>query len=379
LTGRTARLLAAVGTGVVLSGALVSAAQAIPAGEGTAVEKKLAAVVLNATPEDGAHKIVAVFAHKIGDALAYCVDWNDAVANRDRYHEAVGDEAKSVALPADKAGTVTAILAHGFGANTSAEVLAAAGITGLDGLSSADLDKVAFAGTQAALWHTLVPEKFTLFAPDTVDNDRVQELGKKFTDYQPVADGEWNAANWLKKNNLINGVYKYLLGKLGTPSLTISPATGNGTVGGKVGPFTVNAHEVTSVGLTVSSGGALVDKDGKAVTTLKDGGQFWVDCKAEGTVTITATGKSKVITIKLWTGKYLDRTGFHKLQTLATVDVTNKDVTANATATCAAAPTTPSLPVTGAPVIGTIAAGVVLLAIGAGLFLVRRRRTRFTA
>jgi len=362
LTGRVARLVAATGIGVVLSGALVATgAQAAPAGTGTAVEKKLTAVVINSTPEQGRPKFVPVFAHLIGDALAYCVDWSDSVANKDLYHEATGDEAKKVAIAADKVDAVTAILANGFGPqNSAADLLAAAGVTDLGGVSGADLDKVAFTGTQAAIWHTLVPGKFTLAAPGSVDDAQVKELGAKFADFQAVSQGEWNAADWLKKNKLASAVYKYLLGKLGTASLAISPATGTGTVGSKVGPFTVNSHGIKSADLKVSTGGALVDKDGKPVTTVKDGGQFWVDCKSEGTVTVTATGKTKVVTVKLWTGIYTEGVGRNKqekpLQTLANVVVTEKDLTANATVTCNAVPATPSLPVTGAPVLGTIAA-----------------------
>src|SRR3954463_8927262 len=116
MTGRTVRLIAAAGMGVVLSGALLGTAHATPAGTGTEVEKKLTAVVINATPGDGESVNVPVFAQVIGGTLAYCVKWGDAVEGGDLYHAAAGNEA---AIDADKSAAVTAILANGFapGAN----------------------------------------------------------------------------------------------------------------------------------------------------------------------------------------------------------------------------------------------------------------------
>jgi LPXTG-motif cell wall-anchored protein len=361
LTGRVARLVAAAGIGVVLSGALVATgAQAAP-GDEVRVQKILTMRIFNSSEKaDAQHKVIPVYRHKLGDKtdVAYCVDWSDSVDDGNKYHEAGTGE--NVTPP--HAETVSSILANGFGANTAAEVLAAAGVTDLGGVPAEELDNVAFTGTQAAVWHAAFPDDFTLGVPASVDDPQVKGI--------PAAQA------WLAKVKLVNAIYKYLLGKLGTASLAISPATGTGTVGSKVGPFTVNSHGIKSADLKVSTGGALVDKDGKPVTSLKDGGQFWVDCKAAGTVTITATGKTKVVTVKLWTGNYSPT---KKLQTLASVVVTEKELTANATATCNAVPATPSLPVTGAPVLGTIAAGVVLMLVGGGLFLARRRRTRFTA
>jgi len=150
MTGRVARLVAAVGTGAVLSGALaVTAAHAAPpVNNGTAVQEHLAMVIFNGSDKaDATHKTIPVMGHELDGVVAYCVDWNDSVKSGNVYHQATADE--KVAPP--QLDTVTAILSNGFGANTAAEVLAAAGVTDLGGVSGADLDKAAFTGTQAAI------------------------------------------------------------------------------------------------------------------------------------------------------------------------------------------------------------------------------------
>jgi LPXTG-motif cell wall-anchored protein len=72
-----------------------------------------------------------------------------------------------------------------------------------------------------------------------------------------------------------------------------------------------------------------------------------------------------------------EKTGDQHKQKIILAGHAGKELTASAEATCTKA--AGGLPVTGAPVAGTVAAGFALLSAGAGLFLVRRRRIKFTA
>ena len=139
----------------------------------------------------------------------------------------------------------------------------------LDKLAVSGLDnKEAIAATQAAIWHLLVED---LDLADT-NNEHVLALYKVLT-------GDQNTGATNDKE----------------PVLELTPATGSGKAGEKVGPVTVKttAKELT---LTVPDGVKVVDKDGKdiAAKDIKDGTELFFQVPAgaagQGTVELKATG-----------------------------------------------------------------------------------------
>jgi LPXTG-motif cell wall-anchored protein len=371
VAGRWGRLAAATGVGAMMTLGMSGVALADPA-TGT-VKGDLVAKVHNKAKQ---HKLVSVtrilFKPKDGaPVLAFCVDLGNALGVGDTYTET--SPADSGVQNLDK---VTALLAHSLPAKTVDEVAAAVNLPKPSELPADDLAAAIYAGTQAAIWHTVDAKNFELTPLGAIPQG------------SPVNT---------KAYKVIAAVYDYLLGTLAKPALAIEPASANGKVGDKAGPFTVKSSGVGDTALT-ATGGVLVDAAGKAVTKLANDGKFWVDCKADGTVTIKGTAKYKLPNVKVFKGSRANspsasaantpkvqgaaapqvNTLTIQLQTIIAVDVVTKELAADAKAVCAKA-TTPALPVTGAPVAGTIAAGVVLLGAGAGLFLVRRRRVSFTA
>lgn len=130
-------------------------------------------------------------------------------------------------------------------------------------------NKEAIAATQVAIWHLLVDD---ITLTDT-NNEHVLALYKFLT-----GDANKGATNDKE------------------PVLELTPATGSGKAGEKVGPVTVKttAKELT---LTVPEGVKVLDKDGKelAAKDIKDGSELFFQVPAgaagHGTVELTATGQ----------------------------------------------------------------------------------------
>ena len=266
-------------------------------------------------------------------SLAYCIDVNRNLVNGE-YTESTWANSGRNAVALAK---IQWLLTNSFPQVSAATLLQKAGV---EGLSGEEANKVAYAGTQAAIWSFSDPDHFAL---------------------RGAGEG--------RDPSPIEQVYNYLRANAGTgtepaPSLSIEPATKTGPLGQKLGPYTVRGAAAV---LTVT-GGSAVDANGTAVTQVAKDGTFYLTATAVGTVSVTATGNAQVKA-----GRVFTRTN---AQSVILATPATARLTANAAGSFTVAP---SLPVTGAPVLGAIAAGVVLLGAGGVLLLTaRRRRIRFT-
>jgi TQXA domain-containing protein len=261
----------------------------------------------------------------------------------------------------------------------------------LDTLSKAvgvTLDKEeAIAGTQAAIWH--------LSNGANLDDD--------------------NPAD-------IKALYGYLIGDANVGldeqpamSLSITPEqAGEAEAGQSAGPFTVHTT-ASSVELTVDGpdGVKVVDAEGKALSEVADGTEFWLSAPAgtvPGEATVHATAQAEVQKGRLFVG--VDNKE-HPTQTLIVASNTETrakaeasakwvakvtETTETTTTTTESSPvtsdTTPSnaftetptttappqaqggsLPNTGAPVLQALGVALVLIGAGVGALLLQRRRT----
>jgi TQXA domain-containing protein/LPXTG-motif cell wall-anchored protein len=291
--------------------------------------------------------------------LVYCVGFGRPIDGEKTYTETGWTESTVKGL-----AKVQWILNHSYPAMSAKDAFDAAGIeTG--NASDELLGKLAYMATQAAIWSFSDDDKFALGAlPDNPDAVEAAAQATGLT--VPVYSAAYA---------VVTRLYEYLTKNAKAEpepaKLSITPATATGQVGTKVGPFTVNSAvgevDVTATG----TAGTLVDDKGKPVTKVPNKGKFFVDCKADGTVKIDGKVKFNVPLGRVFTVRQAER-----FQKLILAHHAGREQTASATATCTAKP---ALPVTGAPVVGTVAAGFVLLGTGAGLFMIRRRRIRFTA
>ncbi|MEU9132566.1 Cys-Gln thioester bond-forming surface protein [Kitasatospora sp. NPDC048540] len=195
----------------------------------------------------------------------YCIDVDHGVDIKGNIKYQESDwSSSSLGAPgkAEAAGKIRWILEHSYPKLDIDAIKKAAGITG-------DLEKEdAAAGTQAAIWR---------FSDNKTSATPLDPEAKQLTEYLA---GSANTGMPEPK-----------------PSLDLDPASVNGKSGTKLGPFTLNSS-AESVKLSLSddaSGGKvkLLDKDGKAVTTLngpiaKDT-QLFLDVPAG-----TAAGSAKV-------------------------------------------------------------------------------------
>jgi len=281
--------------------------------------------------------------------VAYCVDFfSDGVPTTpDAYSETTWSGS---AIKGDL-GKVQWVLTHGYPSVSAAALLTAAGVKTAPAPALAT--KIAYAGTQAAIWN--FSDNLPLVARDDVTDKSKVASAAVYTAVQQVFDFLVKNASSLPEP---------------APTLTITPASLTGEVGTRVGPFTVMSSGTDDITLT-ATGGTLVDKDGKPVTTLKSGGEFFVTGVTAGKATVTATGNGTVPMGRVFVA------GKGK-QKLILAGAAGKPLTASASATLT--PNTPGLPVTGASVTGAIAGGLLLLVGGGlGVVAVRRRRIRFTA
>jgi LPXTG-motif cell wall-anchored protein len=282
----------------------------------------------------------------------YCVDFSADLG------EGTYEEEPAKGSGVRRYDAISWVLAHSYPALAAEDVLAA---SGADTAPEAGAEFLVYVGTQAAIWELSNPGKFKLGRTWSTTLDNTQ------ASYDII----------LKVHDHLAG----LVDRVPERKLAITPPTATGKVGDKVGPFTVESGEA-DVTLTVT-GGALVDKDGKAVTTLKDNGQFWVTSNTGGQAKVHGTATFEIpaghlLSTKTSTGK--------RGQTVIVPGTASKTVTADVTATftvpeaASPSPASPGLPVTGANVTGAAIGGGGLLLVGIGLVLVlRRRRVKFTA
>jgi len=317
---------------------------------------------------------------------AFCIDFHTKVALNKNYQEGTWGESQVGNL-----GKVQWVLTHGYPNADAAKLLTSAGATVPAGAKADDL---LYFGTQIAIWH--------------------------FSD--GVTLGDWVAGKGLlakEQYDVVKKVRDHLVTNATDQpepkaELSVDPASAKAVVGEKAGPFTVKgpAGDIT----VAVSGGSAVDAAGKPVTTITNGGQFWLTATGAGEakVTVSAEGSVSFGRVFLFTGNYA-------AQKLILGGSTGETVTAKAQAAFTAPAESPSpsapvespspsvpaessspsapaespaspapstspaggsgdLPLTGSPIAAAIAGGVALLAAGAvGVLLFRRRKLRFTA
>ncbi|MCZ7419025.1 thioester domain-containing protein [Verrucosispora sp. WMMA2121] len=394
MIGQRGRRWARIALAAVTGGALALGAAAPAAAEDPATG--VAKTVPNSTVKlllDGKVKRTSALAIKIdGKRLpAFCIDYHTNVAIDGKYQEGTWDESQVKNL-----AKVQWVLTHGYPNADSAALLAAAGATLPAGTNENVRRNLLYFGTQTAVWH--------------------------FSD--GIELGDWVAGRGLvgkQRYDVIKKVHDYLIANATDQpepkaELSIDPTSATAQVGAKAGPFTVKgpAGEIT---LAVT-GGSAVNAEGAPVTTTDNGGQFWLTTEEAGEVGVTASAADSVSF-----GRVFLYTGAKAAQKLILGGSTGATVTAEAKATFTAPqpspePTTPEptpstptespspeptpstpeespaspapstspasndggLPLTGAPIVTAIAAGLVLLVAGAVTVLVlRRRRIHFTA
>ncbi|NES12710.1 MULTISPECIES: thioester domain-containing protein [Micromonospora] len=385
---RWARTAAALVAGGALALGLAGPARAADA-TGTAVSVKGTGVqlVLNGKPMTTSELALKIDGKQVP---AYCIDFHTQVALNGTYDEGSWDRS---GIAAEKLGKVQWVLTHGYPNGEATALLTAAGATVPAGVDAARRDVLLYFGTQTAIW---------TFSDDVV-------LG----DWQDgVKLGEQQYA-------VVKKVHDYLVAHATDQpepkaDLTVDPAKATATAGGKAGPFTVTgpAGEIT----VAATGGQAVDEAGKPVTTITNGGRFWLTRDGAGEVSVTLKAENSVSfgRVFLYTGG--------KAQKLILGGSTGETVRAEAVASFTAVPASPSaspspspssasaspsapaespspstpagspapstspasngggLPLTGSPVAAAATVGVLLLAAGAvAVLIVRRRKVRFTA
>ncbi|MGY0234701.1 thioester domain-containing protein [Longispora urticae] len=284
--------------------------------------------------------------------LVYCIDIKTSLGASEKpiYNEADWSVAKHISEA--NLLKINWILHNSYPSKSAASVRDAAKAAAENKTLAVPADEyIVYAATQAAIWH--YSDNFKLLG-NAADHDK-----RKFTEAEYAQ---------------VKKIYDYLLGvgvkapaKLG---ISITPPSADGKVGDKVGPYAVTST-VGDVALS-ATGGKVVDTDGKAITKLADGGKFWLTGDAEGTVKATATGSGVIELARV----FVNSRGADLTQKVILPGDKKVDVKAEAVANLTA---TPTLPVTGAAAAGIAGAGVLLLGVGGGLVLMRRRRINFQA
>ncbi|MFF5119161.1 thioester domain-containing protein [Dactylosporangium aurantiacum] len=362
---RLAGLAAAVfvGGAVALSGAGAAHADTVTGTQVYLDDPKSAIKVINSKDtkdnpngnETGAPRLGLKVAGASEPVLAYCIDFARDITDP-AYVEAAWSSNKNSSPTEAELGQVQWVLTHAYPTVSADALLQAAKGTKPAGIDAELLKKLVYAGTQSAIWTITDGNLFAL--RDTNDG--------------------FNTGNTLEQYKVIVAVSEYLVKASKSPAadpqpkLEINPNTLTGEAGKKIGPFTVVSGGGNAALTAV--GGKLVDADGKDVTSLPNGGKFYVVADAAGTVTIQAKGSGSVPIGRMFiTAKKPNDT-----QKLILAGVAGTQLEAQATVTVT--PPVPHLPVTGVKLTGAITAGVLLVAGGVALLLmVRRRRVRFTA
>jgi TQXA domain-containing protein len=366
LAGLTAAVL--VGGAVALSGAGIAGADPLTTPvTGTQIyldDPKTAAAIKVINQKDtsgnpkgnltGAPRLAIKVAGETEPVLAYCIDFSRDITSSAYVESSWGDN-KNPTPTKEELGQVRWVLTHSYPTVSVDAVLSAAKATKPAGISSELLAKLVYAGTQSAVWTLTDSDIFALRG----DNEGI------------------NTGNTAEQYAVIVAVNEYLVKAAKNPSedpkpkLEINPGTLTGEAGKKIGPFTVVSGGGTAT--LTATGGKLVDADGKPVTSLPDGGKFYVVADAAGTVAIEASGSGTVPIGRM----FVTTKDPNTTQKLILAGVAGTKLNAKATVTVT--PPVPQLPVTGVKLTGAITAGVLLVAGGVALLMVvRRRRVRFT-
>lgn len=222
----------------------------------------------------------------------------------------------------DNRGKIHWVLQNGYpSVDTDALEEAIGADTLTDGLS----EKEAITGTQAAVWR--FSDDKELQRPNATKADEA-------TDHDVLA------------------LYDYLTGEAKdieepTPTLELAPETASGQAGERIGPFTVaTTGEVSELTTDLPDGTTLTDADGNELSTsdITDGSEIYVDVPADmsaGNASFEIKATGHVNTGRLFVaGNYEER----KAQSLIVAQSEDVSLSAGATATWQAAPTTTTPP-----------------------------------
>jgi TQXA domain-containing protein len=284
---------------------------------------------------------------------AFCIDFHAGILRYKPYAEGSWAESQVKNL-----GKVLWVLTHGYPNGDPAALIKAAGVPMPEGLAPTRRDLLLYFGTQTAVWHfSDGVELGGYVAGKGLLEEPQYQVVKKIRDYLVA-----NATDQPEPERVL--------------AITAATAT-SGTLGKKVGPFTVSGP---AGAITLrADGGRAVDADGKALTKTANGGRFWVTRESAGSVAVSASGSGSVSFGRV----FLYQGGRALSQKLVLGGSLGENVTAKATAdftASAGAGAGAGLPVTGARTGVVVAAGLALLVAGAvTVRVVRRRRVRFTA
>jgi len=285
--------------------------------------------------------------------LAYCIDINTSLHEEFIYAEGAWDETNVASLP-----EVQWILHNSYPTVDPAALAEAAGV-GLDGVE--DPEGAAYTATQTAIWS--LTDGFALDESD------------------PVTAREGDGA---EEDAAVLAIYNYLTTTATQMPEPVTELTFDGPTSGdlseKIGPFSA-----TSPGGDVAleiEGGKLVDADDNEITSVPNGGEFYI-LPDEGVTDITVTGTA---TVTVPTGTVFLSTGeLHSVSTMSAGDESQKLILAGVVEGETAADLKitvtgdNTLPVTGMSLTNSLLLGAALLAAGvAALVIIRRRRTAAT-
>lgn len=292
--------------------------------------------------------------------LAYCIDYQHNIDTKN-YVEGTWAPNKNGTPTPEELGQVQWVLTHSYPTLGVDAVIAAAKGTMPANTDGTLLTKIVYAGTQAAIWSLTDADTFELRTDNNGFNTAPNGAEDQYALIVAIHDYLVKAA----KNPVAEP----------QPKLVINPATLSGEAGKKIGPFTLESGG--GVATLTATGGKLINADDSKVATeltLTNGGKFYVQADAAGTVTVNAKGSGSVPIGRVFVAKV----GPDANQKLILAGVAGTELETSATVTVT--PPVPHLPVTGVKLTGAITAGVLLVAGGAALLLVvRRRRVRFTA
>lgn len=197
-----------------------------------------------------------------GTLKTYCIDVGRGTVAGAKYREASWDE--STLHNNENAGKILWILKNSYPQVNDLTALATK--AGAERLT----EKTAAAGTQIAIWH------FSDDAKVDADDDNADKLAEYLIE---------SAENLAEPK----------------ASLTLEPPAVSGKAGEKLGPVTVNTNAQTvnvAPGAEAANAGVtVVDKDGNAVTTAKQGDQLFFDVPKgtePGTASLTAQANTEV-------------------------------------------------------------------------------------
>lgn len=253
----------------------------------------------------------------------YCVEIKVNLRHGETMVETPWDEYPNPDSPFhDNRGKIHWVLQNGYPSVDTDALEAAIGADTLtDGLS----EKEAITGTQAAVW--------------------------RFSDNKELQRPNATKANDAADKDVL-ALYDYLTGEAKdieepTPTLELAPETASGQAGERIGPFTVaTTGEISELTTDLPEGTTLTDADGTELSTsdIADGSEIYVDVPAgmsanNASFEIKATGH--VNTGRLFVAGNYDK---RKAQSLIVAQSEDVTLSAGATATWQAAPTTTTPP-----------------------------------